>query len=911
MNIDWKTAIEKLLQTETNKVAKINLEKKSVEYTDKIKNPRDEKVITGDEEIVKAFLLQRLVNQLDYKPELIEKEKEYPSGRPKTTKPRIDYILRDAKGKAFFFIEAKAPEKFESDKWMIEGQLFALAVQETKGVKYLVYYTTDYQEEKLIDKAIIIDFEKYRNYEDWDKAGRPSLADKLSPGYNKPQKPPLKKGDPLNDLRTSINRDDINSLASNLHNVLWGGGGTSDTEIFYSLVNIILAKIQDESEKEDGQEYDFQIYSYGENIESSEKVFERITKLYKTALKEKLNILDEKEIDEARLIDRNKFPLNKLVYTVQSLEHYSFLEGRSSLDGRDILGDFFERITRDGFKQTKGQFFTPAPVVKFLFYALQIDRLALDRLNKDRELPYIIDPSVGSGTFLVEAMKIITKEIKYKQRDKISSSRQVKYRFEELFTPDNKENRWAREYMYGSDINFDLGTASKVNMILHGDGSTNIFVKDGLLPFRFYDKDTAPNYLKIYQPDKLYKDKEVNGKFDVAVSNPPFSVNLDNETKRYLSNSFLFGDKKNSENLFIERWYQVLKENGRVAVVLPESVFDTTDNKYIRLFLFKYFNIKAVVSLPVLTFEPYTSTKTSLLFAQKKTAKEVMQWNELWDKYGKEWSLLKTRVNDYIQFFVEEKELNKKWAKDVVEDIENKNWTNIKKNISRLLNNHLTEEDKELEIKELLTKYLAELAELLQYDNDTCETFGYYNAWWVFSEVAQKQDYPIFMADAENVGYKRTKRGEREMPNDLYDIEFAPHTINKREIIDEYNGNIERNEAIQKELKDDLKEVERKNKEKSAKVLEKKIEELKEDLGKCEVAIQRLKTDRDECNRIIETYYTKEGKLKNEYHERTDATLISHFSTGLLKHKKSDDVLLRNKEKIKILDAIRKDVVWN
>lgn len=668
---------------------------------------------------------------------------------------------------------------------------------------------------------------------------------------------------------------------------------------------------QDESEKEDGQEYDFQVYSYGENIESSEKVFERITKLYKTALKEKLNILDEKEIGEARLIDRNKFPLNKLAYTVQSLEHYSFLEGRSSLDGRDILGEFFERITRDGFKQTKGQFFTPTPVVIFLFYALQIDRLAIDRLNKDRELPYIIDPSVGSGTFLIEAMKIITKEIKYKQREKLSSSRQVKDRFEELFTPDNKENRLAREYMYGSDINFDLGTASKVNMILHGDGSTNIFVKDGLLPFRFYDKDTAPNYLKIYQPDKLYKDKEVNGKFDVAVSNPPFSVNLDNETKRYLNNSFLFGDKKNSENLFIERWYQVLKENGRVAVVLPESVFDTTDNKYIRLFLFKYFKIKAVVSLPVLTFEPYTSTKTSLLFAQKKTAKEVVQWNELWDKCGKEWSLLKTRVNDYIQFFVEDKELNKKWAKDVVEDIENENWTNIKINIFRLLKNHLTEEDKKLEIKELLTKYLAELSELLQYDNDTCEEFDYYNAWWVFSEVAQKQNYPIFMADVENVGYKRTKRGEREMPNDLYDIEFAPNTINKQEIIDEYNENIERQEAIEKELNDDLKTAEKKNKEKSSKSLENKIEDLKDDLEKCQAIIKQLKADKDECERIIKTYYTKEGRLKEEYRERTDKTLISHFSTGLLKNKKSDDVLLRNKETIKILDAIRKDVIWN
>ncbi|WP_204369140.1 N-6 DNA methylase [Methylocucumis oryzae] len=348
---------------------------------------------------------------------------------------------------------------------------------------------------------------------------------------------------------------------------------------------------------------------------------------------------------------------------------FSFLEGRSSLDGKDILGDFFESITRDGFKQNKGQFFTPTPIVNFLLYALQLDKLAIERLNNDRELPLIVDPSAGSGTYLVEAMKLITKEIKYKQRDKIKSSRQIKQRFEELFMPDYAENKWAREYLYGSEINFDLGTASKVNMILHGDGSTNIFVKDGLLPFRFYVKETSPNYLETANKESIYNDKEVNGKFDVAVSNPPFSVDLDTQTQREVKNAFLFGDKKNSENLFIERYYQLLKEGGRLGVVLPESVFDTTENKYIRLFLFKYFHIKAVVSLPQITFEPFTSTKTSLLFAQKKTKAQVEKWNELWHTYGKEWANLKTRVVRYYDYFVNEVPLNKKlaWVKELSE----------------------------------------------------------------------------------------------------------------------------------------------------------------------------------------------------------------------------------------------------
>src|SRR4051794_19746141 len=172
-------------------------------------------------------------------------------------------------------------------------------------------------------------------------------------------------------------------------------------------------------------------------------------------------------------------------------------------------------------------------------------------------------------------------------------------------------------------------------MILHGDGSTNIFVKDGLLPFSYYDK-AEPNFLKSHEKDRSYFNKEINGKFDVVVSNPPFSVNLDNETKRHLKDEFIFGDKRNSENLFIERWYQLLKPNGRLGVVLPESVFDTTENKHIRLFIFKYFEVKAIVSLPQLAFQPFTSTKTSLLFARKKTKSEIEEWDRIWSEYSKE-----------------------------------------------------------------------------------------------------------------------------------------------------------------------------------------------------------------------------------------------------------------------------------
>ncbi|RYY49951.1 MAG: restriction endonuclease subunit M [Chitinophagaceae bacterium] len=927
---DWKAIIEQKLHKQKNGIAKISIDKLTVQYSEKVSQRRICKVLTGDEEIVRAFLIDRLVNELDYKPENIEIEKEYSvkAGHGKLT-PRIDIIVKDEKGNPFFFIEAKAPDKFEKDKEEIEGQLFSLAQAEEKDhktkVKYLVYYTADLQDEGVLDKAIIIDFEKYRTYTEWENDGFISIATEITAGYGEPKKQPLIKGDEKHDLRTKINREEIEGLGRNLHNVLWGGGGTNDSEIFYSLVNIILAKIQDEYEKEDGQEYDFQIYQYGSHIEAAEKVYERINKLYKRALKEQLNVSEQQKIDDDNIINRNKFPLNKLIYTVQSLENFSFLEGRSSLDGKDILGDFFESITRDGFKQNKGQFFTPTPIVNFLLYALQLDKLAIDRLNKDRELPLIIDPSAGSGTYLVEAMKLITKEVKYKQKQKLKSSRQIKQRFEELFTPDYAENKWAREYLYGSEINFDLGTASKVNMILHGDGSTNIFVKDGLLPFRFYVKETSPNYLETATPETLYNDKDVNAKFDVAISNPPFSVDLDTQTQREVKNAFVFGDKKNSENLFIERYFQLLKEGGRLGVVLPESVYDTTENKYIRLFLFKYFNVKAIVSLPQLTFEPFTSTKTSLLFAQKKTKKQVKEWNELWDKHGKEWSKLKTRVVRYFDYFVNGAKLSKKyvWVKELTTDlkklsekedkeavdvINKKDLDHIKTNIIRFLKDYITPDDEALNPKEILTKYSEEIDSLSKFEKET-NVFGFYNAWWVFGEVAKELDYDIFMAEAENVGYKRTKRGENPMPNDLYDIEYAPNNIETNQILEGYDRDIRILKEQLAEFKTELKAVNKKIDGKETEGLKKKAEKLNADIEVQNTRIKQTETEKTQVIEILKKYYESD-ELKPEFAERTDRELISHFKNGVLSRYKSDDIVLRTSELLTILDNIRKDVIW-
>lgn len=764
-------AIYDFIKTQPIKaVEMIDIEKKIIKYSPKIKSPRNLEVLPGEEEVVRAIILTKLANEYGYPLERIELEKTYEIGRPKVIKPRIDIVVKDENENVFLFIELKSPDEFENDQdEIIEKQLFNLAGAEYSlghSIKYLVLLTCDLNGDEFTNKTIVIDYDKYKSFNQWRNDRY--YADEIPERYGRAVKRPYVKGS-SKDLDKNYSGTMFQSIQKNLHNVLWGGGGTNDNEVFSSLVNIILAKIQDESEKEDNEKYDFQCFSYenedGEQFETNKELFERLNNLYRRALRQRMYITDDEKLSKSYIIDENKFSLPKLKYAVTSLERYSLVDGKNSYNGKDILGDFFEGIIRDGFKQSKGQFFTHPNIVIFILWALQLDRLAIKRINQDKEIPYLIDPSAGSGTFLIEYMRFITENIKRRFRDKLSHSRDVKDKVEsDWFYPDHRENRWAQTFIYGIEHNFDLGTASKVNMILHGDGSTNIFVKDGLLPFNFYTKETAPNALNSQKKDENYANKNINGQFDIVVSNPPFSVDLDNDTKLTLTSSFLFGDKKNSENLFIERYYHLLREGGRIGIVLPESVFDTTENKYIRLFIYKYFNVKAVVSLPPVTFSPYTTTKTSILFAQKKKAESIKIWNNIWEKKAKEYTRLKLKCENLCAVVAGKKKKEKLPSIKELTSDEERNC------IVSLLRTLISEKDKSLKLSDLIKKYKTDIDMVCKIDKDTKDIFGHVNTWWVFGEVAKELSYPIFMAEAHHVGYKRTSRGVQSRPNDLFRI---------------------------------------------------------------------------------------------------------------------------------------------
>ncbi len=721
-------------------VVSIDLANNLITYSNDIVQHRAINKITGDEELVRAYFVVKLVNVLGYDKNNIELEKEYEAGRPKKIKPRIDILVKDIRGKknkTFLFMEVKAPDKYEHDKEYIRSQLFELGKLEDKKspINYLVYCSADIKDNQINESNIIIDYLTYPDYDDWEEKGKLAL-DELPKYYGEPRKVKFIRG--IKDLDTKVPKSKFDLIRKDLHDVLWGGGGTNYNEVFINLVKIFLAKIYDENNTGNEEPYTFQIEYKGKTPESPKEVFIKINNLYLDGCRNYLGYSDDDLRNDG--LNEKTISANKVRYVVEQLQSLSLT--KNDINNNDVLGDFFESIVTEGFKQDKGQFFTHVNLVKFIIYSLGIDDFSINHVNKLKSLPFIIDPACGSGTFLINAMKEITYNIKCKRIAEISTAKDVQL-FIQYKMPDVKENTWAWDYLYGVEHNPDLALSTKVNMVLYGDGSGNIFAKDALLPFDRYENKVKVSVLSNSKTIQNYYEKEVNEQFDFVISNPPFSIKLDNETKKTLPKTFHYADMGGSENLFIERWYQLLKENGKLGVVLPESIFDTGDNQYIRIFLYKYFKILSVISMPSGkdgAFLPYTPIKTSLLFAKKKTKTEVLEWEKEWRNSSNEYARLKRRV--------------KKLSESKDDSKENK------ETIKKYLKIFFTHDDKGLSVPGLIEKHREDIKDIDK------------NAdWWVFEEVSKKYDYKIFLAHTKNIGYHRTKNREFKRENDLFTVD--------------------------------------------------------------------------------------------------------------------------------------------
>ena len=364
-------------------------------------------------------------------------------------------------------------------------------------------------------------------------------------------------------------------------------GTTRDEKLAQQLINIIFCKIYDEKYT---QEDDMVTFRAGIN-ETASEVAKRIRGLF--------DIVKEKYDDVLDFSDTISLDENSISYIVGELQQYCLKDS-----SRDAIGDAFEVFIGNALRGEKGQFFTPRNVVKMMVSIL-------DPGVNDK----ILDPACGSGGFLVESLKYVWEKVTVRGHE-------LKWPENEI---ENERQKVAIKNFRGIDKDYFLSKVAKAYMSLLGDGRGGIYCENTLF-------NPVTSWQKKTQIEIKFES------FDIILTNPPFGAKLPVDGEETLK-QYEFGHqwKKNKENwekgklkdkeapqiLFIERCMQLLSPGGKLGIVLPDGILGNDKLGYIREYLINKARILAIIDVPIETFMPHTSTKTSVIILQKNKENET------------------------------------------------------------------------------------------------------------------------------------------------------------------------------------------------------------------------------------------------------------------------------------------------
>lgn len=237
-------------------------------------------------------------------------------------------------------------------------------------------------------------------------------------------------------------------------------------------------------------------------------------------------------------------------------------------DHSENLGDAYEYLLSIlGSQGDAGQFRTPRHIIDFMV-----------RVVDPKKNETMLDPASGTAGFLISSYRHIIEQNHGHQ-----------------LTPDEKERLAGN--LQGYDIAPDMVRIGLVNMYLH----------------------SFPNP-HIYEYDTLTSEDRWDEQFDICMANPPFMT-----PKGGIRPHKKFQIQANrSEVLFVDYIAEHLKSTGRAAVIVPDGiVFNSSTKAYraLRKMLVETWGLWAVVSLPAGVFNPYSNSKTCILFLEKALAK--------------------------------------------------------------------------------------------------------------------------------------------------------------------------------------------------------------------------------------------------------------------------------------------------
>ena len=364
-------------------------------------------------------------------------------------------------------------------------------------------------------------------------------------------------------------------------------GATRDEELAKELINLIFCKIYDEKFTKPDDIVNFR-RGVGEELEI---VKTRILNLFQQAKDDYNDILDVSDVIQ---LDKHA-----IAYIVGELQNYCLIDSE-----RDIVADAFETFIGYALKGSQGQFFTPRNVVK----------LMVDIIDPQPH-QLLIDPACGSGGFLVESLRYMWKTLDKQAQD-------LNWNDSLLYSEKLKTALLIR----GIEKDHFLSQVTKAYMAIIGDGKGGIFCEDSLnRPMEW--KNKTQEYIGLNQ-------------FEFLLTNPPFGKDIkvfgEDKLKQYNlayhwkkeKDSFEKTDEIKKEEtpqiIFIERSIQLLKDGGKLGIVLPETFLHAPKSRYVLEYMLKNNNVTHLIDLPHNTFRPYNNAKCISIILEKNRPQQEL-----------------------------------------------------------------------------------------------------------------------------------------------------------------------------------------------------------------------------------------------------------------------------------------------
>jgi len=262
---------------------------------------------------------------------------------------------------------------------------------------------------------------------------------------------------------------------------------------------------------------------------------------------------------------------------------------------RHLFGDIYEQILKDlQGAGNAGEFYTPRAVTQF----------AVDMV--DPQLGEVVfDPACGTGGFLTCAYEHMNKQVETTedQAQLVDSIRGV-------------EKKPLPHLL------------CVTNMMVHGIA----------VPSHIRHGNTLAKPLREYGP----KDQ-----VDVIVTNPPFGGMEEDGIENNFPSEFR---TRETADLFLVLVMELLKDGGRAAIVLPDgTLFGEGIKTRIKEKLLRDCNLHTIVRLPKGVFQPYTPTRTNILFFTKgEPTKEIWYYEHPYPEGYKSYSKTKPiRIEEF------------------------------------------------------------------------------------------------------------------------------------------------------------------------------------------------------------------------------------------------------------------------